>query len=196
MSKRRRPGTRQPQESLRTHAARWWQPAIIGGVLLLVALVLILKYQAASPPAATGSGTQAMATLPEAVEQTQATTVLPQAESQASVTSLRDELPEARLERSLAAGQPTLAFFHSTNCVQCIKMMQVVEQVYPEFSDQVALVDVHVYDQRNASLLQRARIRAIPTQIFIDSTGQGLVVMGAMDPQQFREQLQALAGGQ
>ena len=196
MSKRRRPGTRQPHESLRTHAARWWQPAIIGGVLLLVALVLILKYQAASPPAATGSGTQAMATLPEAVEQTQTTAVLPQPESQALATSLPDELPEARLERLLAAEQPILAFFHSTNCVQCIKMMQVVDQVYPDFSDQVALVDVHVYDQRNASLLQRARIRAIPTQIFIDSTGQGLVVMGAMDPQQFREQLQTLAGGQ
>ena len=196
MSKKLRPGTRQPQESLRTQAARWWQPAIIGGVLLLVALVLILKYQAASPPAATGSGTQAIATLPEAVEQTQATAVLAQAESQAPATSLPDELPEAQLERLLAAGQPTLAFFHSTNCVQCLKMMQVVEQVYPEFSSQVALVDVNVYDQSNASLLQRARIQAIPTQVFIDSTGRGLVIMGAMDSQQFREQLQALAGGQ
>ena len=96
----------------------------------------------------------------------------------------------------MTAGQPTLAFFHSNNCVQCIKMMEVVEQVYPEFDDSVALVDVNVYDKRNASLLQRARIRAIPTQIFFDRTGQGMVVMGAMTPDQFREQMQALAGGQ
>lgn len=196
MSKKRRPGTRPPQESLRTQAARWWQPAVIGGVLVLAALVLILKYRVASPPAATGSASQAIATLPEAVEQTQATAVLPQGESPASATSLPAELPEAQLERLLAAGQPTLAFFHSTNCVQCLKMMQVVEQVYPEFSDQVALVDVNVYDQSNASLLQRARIQAIPTQVFFDSTGRGLVVMGAMDPQQFRERMQALAGAQ
>lgn len=196
MSKKRHPRTRQPHKSPNTQAIRWWQPAIIGGVLLLVVLVLILKYRAASPPVATGSGSQAIATLPEAVEQTQTTAVLPQAEGQASATSLPAELPDAQLERLLAAGQPTLAFFHSTDCVQCIKMMQVVEQVYPEFSDQVALVDVHVYDQRNASLLQWARIRAIPTQVFFDQTGQGLVVMGAMEPQQFRERLQALAGGQ
>jgi len=196
MSKKRYPRTRQPHKSPNTQAIRRSQLAIIGGVLLSVALVLILKYRAAGPPAATDRGSQATATLPEAVDQTQATAVLPQAEGQALATSLPDEMPDAQLERLLAAGQPTLAFFHSTDCVQCIKMMQVVEQVYPEFDDEVALVDVHVYDQRNASLLQRAGIRAIPTQIFFDQTGQGLVVMGAMDPQQFRERLQALAGGQ
>ncbi len=196
MSKKRYPRTRQPHKSPNTQAIRRSQLAIIGGVLLSVALVLILKYRAVGPPAATDRGSQATATLPVAVDQTQATAVLPQAEGQALATSLPDELPDAQLERLLAAGQPTLAFFHSTDCVQCIKMMQVVEQVYPEFDDEVALVDVHVYDQRNASLLQRAGIRAIPTQIFFDQTGQGLVVMGAMDPQQFRERLQALAVGQ
>jgi thioredoxin-like negative regulator of GroEL len=95
----------------------------------------------------------------------------------------------------LASGQPTLAFFHSNNCVQCIKMMEVVAEVYPKFGDSVALVDVNVYDNRNASLLQRARIRAIPTQILFDQTGQGLVVTGAMTPDQFRERMQTLAEG-
>lgn len=194
MSKKRRPRT--SQESLRAQVTRWWRPAIIGGVLLSVALVLLLKYRAASPPAAIGSAAQATATLPEAVGQTQATAVLPQGEGLASAASLPDELPEAQLERLLAEGQPTLAFFHSTNCVQCVKMMEVVEQVYPEFSDQVALVDVNVYDPSNASLLQRARIQAIPTQVFIDSTGRGLVVIGAMDAQGFRDRMQALVGGQ
>jgi thiol-disulfide isomerase/thioredoxin len=196
MSKKRPLGTRQPQQSLRTQAARWWRPAIIGGVVLLVAMVLVVKNWAVSPSAATDGGAKATATLPEAVGQTQATAVLPQGESPASATPLPAELPEAQLERLLAAGQPTLAFFHSTNCVQCLKMMQVVEEVYPEFSDQVALVDINVYEPSNASLLQRARIQAIPTQVFFDSTGRGLVVMGAMDPQQFRERMQAVAGAQ
>jgi len=106
------------------------------------------------------------------------------------------ELPEAQLGRLLAAGKPTLAFFHSNNCKQCIKMMEVVAQVCPEFEDSVALVDVNVYDKANARLLQAAGIRAIPTQIFYNSSGKGQVVLGAMEPEQFRAYLRSLAGGQ
>lgn len=179
------------------------QVATIGGVLLLVAVILILKNRPASSPAVAESERQATAALPEAVGQTQATTELEPVGSQAAATApgvqgaaLPDELPDAQLDRHLTAGKPTLAFFHSNNCVQCIKMMEVVEQVYPEFDDSVALVDVNVYDQANARLLQVARIRAIPTQIFFDRSGQGTVIMGAMTPDQFREQMQTLAGGQ
>jgi thiol:disulfide interchange protein len=188
---------------------RFVQVAIIGSVLLLVVLVLVLKgsKQAADPPAVAQSTDRATATLPEpqarstatlpeAVGQTQATAQLEQAGSLVAATVLPDELPEAQLERLLAAGQPTLAFFHSNNCVQCIKMMEVVEQVYPEFDDSVALVDVNVRDSANTSLLQRAQIRAIPTQIFFDRTGQGTVIMGVMTPDRFREQMRTLAGGQ
>jgi thioredoxin-like negative regulator of GroEL len=164
--------------------------------MLLVAAVLILKNRAADPPAVAESRPQATATLPEATGQTQSTAELEPVGSQVAATALPDELPEAQLERLLTARQPTLAFFHSDNCVQCIKMMEVVAQVYPEFDDSVALVDVNIYDKANASLLQRARIRAIPTQIFFDRIGQGLVVMGAMTPDQFRERMRALAGGQ
>jgi len=192
---------RKPQPARPT--GRWLQLAILGGVALLVAAVLILKNRPTEPPAVAESEPQATATLPEAVGQTRATAELEPAGSQATATApaaqrsaLADDLPEAQLERLLAAGQPTLAFFHSNNCVQCIKMMEVVQQVYPEFAESVALVDVNVYDKANASLLQRARIRAIPTQIFFDRTGQGWVVMGAMTPDQFREQMQKLAGGQ
>ena len=207
MSKKQRRTTQPSQKPRRPWMPRWPQLAILGGVMLLVAGVLILKNRTADAPAAVVSEPQAIptlpeapiqaaATLPEATEQAQATTELEQVSSQAAATALPDELPETQLEQLVAAGQPTLAFFHSNNCVQCIKMMEVVEQVYPEFDDSVALVDVNVYDQRNASLLQRARIRAIPTQIFFDQTGQGMVIMGAMTPDEFREQMQTLARGQ
>lgn len=205
MSKKHRHGTQRSQKPQKTWTPHWSQLAILAGVALLVAVVLILKNRTADPPAvadskaqatATLSAARATATLPEAVGQTQATAELERVGSQAPAAAQPDELPEAQLEHLLTAGRPTLAFFHSNNCVQCIKMMGVVEQVYPEFDDSVALVDVNVYDNRNASLLQRARIQAIPTQIFFDRTGQGMVVMGAMTPDQFRERMQALAGGQ
>jgi thiol:disulfide interchange protein len=224
MSKERQRRTQSSQKPRQTRRARWPQLAILGGVALLVAAILILKNRPADPPAVAGSEPQATVTLPEAVGQTEAAAELAQADSQPVATApgvqgsapgiqgsapgiqgsapgiqgstLPDELPEAQLERLLAAGQPTLAFFHSNNCVQCIKMMEVVEQVYPEFDDSVALVDVNVRDSANTSLTQRAQIRAIPTQIFFDRTGQGTVILGVMTPDRFREQMQTLARGQ
>lgn len=203
MSKRRNRKTQSSQKPQKKWTPGWPQLAILGGVALLVAAILILKNRPADPPTHAEGVPQATATLPEATGQIRATAELEPVGNPGTATTpevhgsaLPGELPEAHLERLLTAGQPTLAFFHSNNCVQCIKMMEVVEQVYPEFDDSVALVDVNVYDKLNTSLLQRARIQAIPTQIFFDRTGQGTVVMGAMTADQFRERMQTLAGGQ
>lgn len=73
-------------------------------------------------------------------------------------------------------------------------MTEIVNQVYPAFSQSVALVDVNVYDERNANLLSRAGIRVIPTLIFFNQQGQGQMTMGVMQPEQFRQQLQMLSG--
>jgi thiol:disulfide interchange protein len=158
---------------------RWFQLIIVAGVVLLAAAILLLKNRGAGTPAVTHTPPESTA-----------------GKSPSAAVAAPDELPQAQLTRLLAAGQPTLAFFHSNNCVQCTKMMQVVADVYPEFDDSVALVDVNVYDQANAGLLQVFRIRAIPTQIFFDRNGQSRVILGAMTPDGFREQMQSLAGEQ
>jgi thiol:disulfide interchange protein len=100
-----------------------------------------------------------------------------------------NETAEEQLDRLLESGELVFAFIHSTDCQTCKDMMQTVDQVYPEFKDQIALVDVDVYDPVNQSLLQRAKISYIPTQIFIDSSGEGLVTVGAMSPDDFRKSL-------
>jgi thioredoxin-like negative regulator of GroEL len=99
------------------------------------------------------------------------------------------------LQRALEAGQPTLAFFHSLNCIPCKEMTAIVNEVYPEFAASVTLVDVDVYDQRNARLLQTAHIRTIPTLIFFDRAGQGQVHMGVLEAGQLRQTLTTLGGG-
>jgi len=106
------------------------------------------------------------------------------------------ELPAVQLDRALQAGQPTLAFFHSNNCQQCITMMETVAQVYPVFSNTVTLVDVDVYDEDNAALLQSVGLQYIPTLIFFDHAGKGQVSVGVMDDEQLRQTLAALAGGE
>ncbi len=114
----------------------------------------------------------------------------------ASSPTLTGDLPEVQLERALQSGQPTLAFYHSTTCAKCIQMMDIVGQVHPEFTDSITLVDVDVYDDRNASLLQQARIQYIPTLIFYDRNGQAQVHVGVMQAEQLRQTLDALAGGE
>lgn len=136
---------------------------IVGGVILLIAMILIFKQDrnsSASPAAST------------------------------------DELPAAQLEGALAENRPTLAFFHSTTCQQCIVMMDTVSQVYPEFSTTVVLVDVNVYDENNNALLQKVGLQYIPTLIFYDRTGKGQVSVGVLEADQLRQRLVALGGGE
>ena len=65
-------------------------------------------------------------------------------------------LAEAALDQLLAEGKPTFVFYHSTDCYTCKVMMATVAEIYPEFKDSVALVDVNVYDESNQNLLQKA----------------------------------------
>lgn len=151
------------------------QVSVVVGVLVLIVGVLILKARRPDADPA-------------------ASVVLPTAEAAGQAQPTPTLLPEAMLDQLLAEGKPAFVFFHSNNCVQCLRMIEIVEQVYPEFADAVPLVDVNVYDERNGNLLQRAGLRYIPTLIFIDRTGQGQGYVGVMEPEALREQLQALAG--
>jgi len=178
-------------------AKQWPKAAIVASVVLLIGAVLVLK--GATDGAADQIGNTATATATAtiaAVGAKQATTLPGSEASPGPATAVASDLPEEQLQQALAAGKPTFAFFHSNNCKQCINMMKVVDEVYPEFKDSVVLVDVNVYDKQNAKLLQVANIRGIPTQIFFDKAGQGQVVMGAMTTDSFRKQMQTLAGGQ
>lgn len=99
---------------------------------------------------------------------------------------------EAQYDQYIKQGKPIFAFFHSTNCDSCIEMMEIVAQVHPEFKEQVALVDVDVYNEQNNNLLRRFSIRSIPTQVFIDRNGKKNVIIGVIPAVQLRKYLQSL----
>lgn len=156
--------------------------AVIAGLLLLIGGVLFLKAQSRTAASVESRGAAGpVSSISETGGLTQPT----------PTPALS---PEAQFDHILATGKPALAFFHSTTCIQCVQMTEIVEQVYPEFAGSVALVDVNVYDQRNANLLRRADIRVIPTLIFIDRSGQGRGYLGVMEVDELKKQLQALAG--
>jgi thiol:disulfide interchange protein len=105
------------------------------------------------------------------------------------------EPAEAQLDRALADHRPTLAFFHSNNCKQCLIMIETVSQVYPDFSSSIALVDVNVYDENNAVLLKRVGLQFIPTLIFYDHDGNEQVSIGLMEAEQLHQTLVTLVEG-
>lgn len=174
-----------------------WQIAVIAGVIVLIVGVLWLKNR---PAMLESAGAKAQPTLGVHGGSTALTTPqpVPATSTAADSNALAPhagELPEAHLDRLLEEGQPVFAFFHSTTCAQCIEMTKIVEQVYPDFAEQVALVDVNVYDDANQTLLQRAGIRVIPTLIFIDRAGAGQGYTGVMPAEQLQEALTTLAAG-
>lgn len=174
-----------------------WQIAVVAGVIVLIAGVLWLKNR---PAALESAGAQVQPTLgvhdgSAAFAAQQPATAAPTASDSNTLTPRAGELPETHLDRLLEEGKPVFAFFHSTTCAQCVEMTEIVEQVYPDFAEQVALVDVNVYDDANQSLLQRAGIRVIPTLIFIDRTGAGQGYTGVMPAEELQEALTTLAAG-
>jgi len=140
---------------------------IVVGLLALVAVVLLLK-----------------------PDKTPAQTATPQSAVRTSV------IPAVQLQNALTEKHPTLAFFHSNNCHQCQVMMETVAQVYPEFDDSITLVDINVYDQRNAQLLKEFKIQYIPTLIFCDRAGQKQVSVGVMEAEKLRQTLATLTEGE
>lgn len=162
-----------------------WQVTVAIGVVVLAVAVLILK----NTVPATTRPSESSATVPV----TSASG--PVSDDAAALAPGDGELPQDHLERMLSEGHPVYAFFHSTTCYQCIEMTQVVDQVYPDFRGQVALVDVNVYDEANADLLQMAGIRVIPTSIFFDRSGTAQGFTGVIPPEQLRTLLTNISLG-
>ena len=72
-------------------------------------------------------------------------------------------------------------------------MINIVEEVFPEYEGKISLVDVNVYDEQNKNLLRRAEIQAIPTQIFINSSGETFQTVGLMTADQLRSALENIS---
>lgn len=148
---------------------------IIGGILAIVFLLIFVKGQAKGPESV----------VPE--------NEAPEINSLTPVVQAAQELPEQMLDRLYNEKVPVFAFFHSNNCHLCIEMIKVVDEVMPEYDRKVGLVDINVYDENNKSLLQRAQIQAIPTQIFISSSGDVTRQVGLMSVDQLRTVLDQIS---
>jgi hypothetical protein len=108
--------------------------ALPGIVLILAGLILLVKAYQANLPADSASFPAPLMIAEEVVAATPNIFLDAVTNSAKQDTPVANVLPESQFEQYLAAGQPMVAFFHSNNCIQCVKMIEVVEQVYPDFT--------------------------------------------------------------
>ena len=192
-----------------------WLLVIVGVILLVkeVPLAEILSGFGADSPSTLQQETTEIpkARTPEyaqATEYSQATDYAQATEvsetpeySQAEVATITPEYsqtgesPAEQYKFAIANGKPTLVFFHSNTCQSCLKMIDTVNQVYPEFSTQVVLIDVNVYDPQNEYLIYREGINYIPTLVFYNQTGDNLSSIGVISSEELRQKLSDICQG-
>ncbi len=71
-------------------------------------------------------------------------------------------------------------------------MMKAMDDAYPEFVDQITLVDINVYEEYNAKMVEEAGIFSIPTLVVYNKSGQHRLYVGSLDAQLLREIMQKL----
>lgn len=113
-------------------------------------------------------------------------------EKSVASSAISGVLPAQQLEESLDERRPTLVLFHSTTCIPCMQMEDIVNEVRPDFEDYVAFIDVNVYDPANRDLVRAARVRTIPTTVLIDARGEARVYFGVIEAEPLREALRQL----
>lgn len=70
----------------------------------------------------------------------------------------------------VAAGIPKLVDLGSTTCIPCKMMASVLDDLSSGYKGKLAVEFININESREAA--QRYKIRAIPTQVFIDASGK------------------------
>ena len=111
-----------------------------------------------------------------------------------SVVYNRNKRPADQYKYAIINSKPALVFIHSNTCDPCIEMIQIVNDVYPEFEDQVILIDVNVYDDQNQGLIAQLGINYIPTLVFYFQNGESQTQVGVLTTDELRQHLISIAG--
>lgn len=127
-----------------------------------------------------------------------ASTVAPTPGNPGGQSVVADPFPKApadQIEWAVRNGKPSLVLFHSTTCKPCKIMEDLVTKVRADYEPEIVFVDVIVTDRSNTDLIRQARIQAIPTTFFVDVTGQGRGIIGAVTEDKLRAELDRLLNG-
>jgi len=75
------------------------------------------------------------------------------------------------LAQAANSGKPQIIKFTSLMCVDCQKLNEVIKEVYPNYKDNIDLIEVSVDDRGRSTskLIEKYGVTLVPTMIFIDA---------------------------
>jgi len=169
------------------------------GLLVLVAVIVILGLKNASESplialseddSAVGTGVPLDPTLAEqepGVVQTDAPAIGPTEAPQDEEPFPTD--PAAQVEWVLQHKKPAMVLFRSTTCKFCKQLEEIVARIRSDYEPDLVFIDVLTTERSNLELVQAAGIRSIPTSFFIQSSGQGKRIVGVLEEDDLRAEL-------
>ncbi len=169
---------------------------IVGAVVLVVVGLKILGQRSAQPLKLSA---ESAAMLTQAPAQATSAPLLGPALPAATPAPDGDPFPAspaAQIAWLQRQRKPAMILFHSTNCIPCKTMEQLVKKVRVDYEPEVVFVDVITNDRANLTLIRQAMIQAIPTTFFVSSSGQSKRVVGAIKEETLRAELSRLKAGQ
>jgi thioredoxin 1 len=77
-------------------------------------------------------------------------------------------------DKKIAEKNPKVTFIElgSVNCIPCKQMQPVMKKVEQKYGSQVKVVFYDVWTKKDESYAYKYKIRAIPTQVFLDASGK------------------------
>ncbi len=76
-----------------------------------------------------------------------------------NTVSNSNERPSDIYKQAIMNGNSIMVFVHSNDCDPCIEMIKIVDETYPEFQEEIVLVDVNVYEQQNQGFVSELTMR-------------------------------------
>lgn len=103
--------------------------------------------------------------------------------------------PAAQVDWVTRNKMPAMILYHSTNCIPCKAMDELVKKVRADYEPDVVFVDVITNNQANLIEIRRAKIQVIPTTFFVSASGEIKKQVGAMPEDALRAELARLLAG-
>lgn len=105
---------------------------------------------------------------------------------------------KTNFEAVAAVGKPAVIKFGSTMCLDCKKMEAMMNEVMPEYSEEVVYEKINSQsnDRHTQSMIKKYNVTVVPTVIFLKKDGSVYKkTEGAYDKHEFEKYLKGIING-
>ncbi len=95
----------------------------------------------------------------------------------------------AKAGKNKTAPQITFVELGSVNCIPCVKMQPVMKNIETKYEQQIEVIFYDVWKDNQKIKAKEYGIRLIPTQVFIDGSGQEIFRHEGFFPEEEIDQL-------